>query len=246
VPERDTGSSPRPPVRLVLADDEALLRRGLRVLLESGGQVEVVAEAADGAQLVAAVEAHQPDVALIDVQMPGTDGLDALRDIQALARPPVCAMLTTFDIDDYVATALDLGAQGFLLKDAEPEALVRAVLDLASGGAVLDPRITARLLPLLRHSGGQLRSARAITALSARERQVLDLVAAGQSNGAIGRQLGLAEATVKSYVSTLLGKLGVQNRVQAALVAQRVNSGADRAFESGRSARIDGGVADRS
>jgi DNA-binding NarL/FixJ family response regulator len=225
VPEQDTELSVRSPVRLVLADDEALLRRGLRVLLESGGQVEVVAEAADGARLVAEVETHRPDVVLIDVQMPGTDGMAALRRIQALPEPPACAMLTTFDIDDYVATALDLGAQGFLLKDAEPEALVRAVLDLAAGGAVLDPRITARLLPLLRHSGGHLRSARAISALSARERQVLDLVADGHSNGAIGRRLGLAEATVKSYVSTLLSKLGVQNRVQAALVAQRVNGG---------------------
>lgn len=226
MPERDTPSNPRPPVRLVLADDEALLRRGLRVLLEAGGQVEVVAEAADGDRLVAVVEAHRPDVALIDVQMPGTDGMAALRRIQALPTPPACAMLTTFDIDDYVATALDLGAQGFLLKDAEPEALVRAVVDLAAGGAVLDPRITARLLPLLRHSGGQLRAAQAITALSARERQVLGLVADGHSNGAIGKRLGLAEATVKSYVSTLLTKLGVQNRVQAALVAQRVSGAA--------------------
>ncbi|HVV19861.1 MAG TPA: response regulator transcription factor [Pseudonocardiaceae bacterium] len=218
----------RQPVRLVLADDEALLRRGLRVLLETGGRVAVVAEAADGAGLVEAVITHGPDVALIDVQMPGVDGLVALRRIQELRDPPVCAMLTTFDVDEYVAQALDLGAQGFLLKDAEPDALVRAVVDLAAGGAVLDPRITARLLPLLRQSGGQLRSARAVTELSGRERQVLDLVAHGHSNAAIGRQLGLAEATVKSYVSALLNKLGVRNRVQAALVAQRINGGAER------------------
>ena len=215
-------------MRLVLADDEPLLRRGLRVLLETGGRVTVVAEAADGRQLVDAVLTHHPDVVLIDVQMPGIDGMQALQTIQRLPDPPACAMLTTFDIDDYVATALDLGAQGFLLKDAEPEALVRAVVDLAAGGAVLDPRITARLLPLLRQSGGQLRSARAITELSGRERQVLDLVAHGHSNAAIGRQLGLAEATVKSYVSALLNKLGVRNRVQAALVAQRINVGEDR------------------
>ena len=169
-------TSQPPPVRLVLADDEALLRRGLRVLLEAGGRVRVVAEAGDGRQLVDAVVTYRPDVALIDVQMPGTDGLDALRTIQQLPEPPVCAILTTFDIDEYVARALDLGAQGFLLKDAEPEALVRAVVDLAAGGAVLDPRITARLLPLLRQSGSQLRSARAVTELSGRERQVLDLV----------------------------------------------------------------------
>lgn len=218
----------RQPVRLVLADDEALLRRGLRVLLETGGRVAVVAEAADGPALVEAVITHHPDVALIDVQMPGVDGLVALRRIQELRDPPVCAMLTTFDVDEYVAQALDLGAQGFLLKDAEPDALVRAVVDLAAGGAVLDPRITARLLPLLRRSGGQLRSARAVTELSGRERQVLDLVAHGHSNAAIGRQLGLAEATVKSYVSALLNKLGVRNRVQAALMAQRINAGEER------------------
>jgi DNA-binding NarL/FixJ family response regulator len=225
VPERDSGSTSAPPVRLVLADDEALLRRGLRVLLEADGRVQVVAEAGDGAQLVSAVTTHRPAVALIDVQMPGTDGLGALRRIQELPDPPACAMLTTFDVDEYVAQALDLGAQGFLLKDAEPEALVRAVLDLAAGGAVLDPRITARLLPMLRQSGGQLRSTRAVNELSGRERQVLDLVAYGHSNAAIGARLGLAEATVKSYVSALLNKLGVRNRVQAALVAQRINSG---------------------
>lgn len=225
VAERD--GRPTRPVRVVLADDESLLRHGLRVLLESGGRVRVVAEAGDGDRLVDVVTELRPDVALIDVQMPGTDGLGALKLIQGLPEPPVCAMLTTFDIDEYVARALDLGAQGFLLKDAEPDALVRAVLDLAAGGAVLDPRITARLLPLLRQTGGQLKSMRAIAELSGRERQVLDLVADGQSNAAIGRRLGLAEATVKSYVSTLLNKLGVRNRVQAALVAQRVSGGAE-------------------
>ena len=131
-------------------------------------------------------------------------------------------MLTTFDLDDYVSRALDLGAQGFLLKDAEPEALVRAVLDLAAGGAVLDPRITARLLPRMRAAGGQLQDAQALRTLSARERQVLDLLARGQSNIAVAAELGLTEATVKSYVSALLNKLGVANRVQAALLVQRV------------------------
>jgi DNA-binding NarL/FixJ family response regulator len=192
-------------VRVVLADDEALLRRGLKVLLEADGRVEVVGEAADGAELVDAVLAHLPDVVLVDVQMPGVDGLEV-------------AVLTTFDLDDYVATALDLGAQGFLLKDAEPEALVRAVVDLAAGGAVLDPRITARLLPRLRG----FRANRQLDSLSARERQVLELVAGGRSNHSIAEHLCLSEATVKSYVSTVLTKLGVENRVQAALVAHQV------------------------
>ncbi|MFI9811596.1 response regulator [Saccharothrix variisporea] len=209
------------PVRLVLADDEPLLRRGLRVLLEADGRVEVVGEAADGAGLLDAVRRHRPDVALVDVQMPGMDGLSALRALLAWTSPPAVAVLTTFDLDDYVTTALELGAQGFLLKDAEPDALVRAVLDLAAGGAVLDPRITARLLPKLR-GAGRLRDNPHLNSLSARERQVLALIANGQSNSTIAAELGLSEATVKSYVSTVLTKLGVENRVQAALVAHQV------------------------
>ncbi|MFC6093587.1 response regulator [Saccharothrix lopnurensis] len=209
------------PVRLVLADDEALLRRGLRVLLEADGRVEVVAEAADGAELLDVVRRHRPDVALVDVQMPGVDGLAALRELLTWSDPPALAVLTTFDLDDYVAEALELGAQGFLLKDAEPDALVRAVLDLAAGGAVLDPRITVRLLPRLR---GRPRENPQLDGLSARERQVLALVAGGRPNSAIAAGLGLSEATVKSYVSTILTKLGVENRVQAALVAHQVNA----------------------
>ncbi|WP_018685091.1 response regulator [Actinokineospora enzanensis] len=209
-------------VRVVLADDEPLLRHGLRVLLESGGPVEVVAEAGDGAAALEAVRLHRPDVLLLDVQMPGVDGLAALRLLTTLPSPPAAAVLTTFDLDDYVAQALDLGAQGFLLKDAEPATLVRAVLDLAAGGAVLDPRITARLLPRLRTAGVGLGRGRAVETLSTRERQVLELLADGRPNAGIADQLGLTEATVKSYVSTVLTKLGVRNRVQAALLLHGV------------------------
>lgn len=209
------------PVRVVIADDERLLRTALSVLLSADGRIEVVAEAADGLEALEAVRVHRPDVLLLDVQMPGTGGLDVLGAVLALPDPPATAILTTFDLDDYVATALDLGAHGFLLKDADPEFLARAVLDLASGGAVLDPRITARLLPRLRVAGGQLHQSSVLEALSARERQVLGLLASGRPNAEIASQLGLTEATVKSYVSTLLTKLGVQNRVQAALLAQR-------------------------
>ncbi|MEV4732916.1 response regulator transcription factor [Saccharopolyspora sp. NPDC049426] len=210
------------PIRVVLADDEPMLRRGLKVMLESSGTIEVVAEAGDGHGLLSEVRAHRPHVALIDVQMPGKDGLTALREVVRLPEPPASAVLTTFDLDDYVADALRFGAQGFLLKDAEPEVLVRAVQDLAAGGAVLDPRITARLLPRLRATSDNARELDLVKALSAREGQVLQLLADGRSNADIASRLGLTEATVKSYVSTVLSKLGAQNRVQAALIAQRV------------------------
>ncbi|TDD05053.1 response regulator transcription factor [Saccharopolyspora terrae] len=211
------------PIQVVLADDEPMLRRGLKVMLESSGTIEVVSEAGDGHGLLSQVRAHRPHVALIDVQMPGKDGLTALREVARLPEPPASAVLTTFDLDDYVADALRFGAQGFLLKDAEPEVLVRAVQDLAAGGAVLDPRITARLLPRLRVTSDNARELDLVKALSARERQVLQLLADGRSNADIGSRLGLTEATVKSYVSTVLSKLGAQNRVQAALIAQRVS-----------------------
>jgi DNA-binding NarL/FixJ family response regulator len=206
------------PVRVVLADDEALLRMGLRTVLEARGTVSVVGEASDGEGLIAAVEQHRPDVVLADVQMPGMTGLEALAVLCARPDAVPAAVLTTFDLDDYVAEALRIGVQGFLLKDAEPDALIRAVRDLAAGGAVLDPRITARLLPRLVPETPHPRPRPAD--LTLRETQVLRLLADGVSNAAIGLELGLAEATVKKYVSALLVKLGAENRVQAALLAQ--------------------------
>ena len=192
---------------------------GLRTVLEADGSVQVVGQAVDGATMLAAVDAHHPDVVLVDVQMPGVGGLEALRLLCARPDAPHAAVLTTFDLDDYVSEALQIGVQGFLLKDAEPDALVRAVLDLAAGGAVLDPRITARLLPRLAARSPQPAPSR-LAELTTRERQVLRALAAGCSNAAIGAQLGIAEATVKKYVSALLVKLGAENRVQAALLAQ--------------------------
>jgi DNA-binding NarL/FixJ family response regulator len=206
------------PVRVVLADDEALLRMGLRTVLEAQGTVVVVGEAADGRGLIEAVDEHHPDVVLADVQMPGMSGLEALAVLCARPDAIPAAVLTTFDLDDYVADALRIGVQGFLLKDAEPDALIRAVRDLAAGGAVLDPRITARLLPRLVPESPRPRPRPAD--LTLRETQVLRLLADGVSNATIGSELGLAEATVKKYVSALLAKLGAENRVQAALLAQ--------------------------
>lgn len=206
-----------PPVRVVLADDEPLLLAGLRTVLEAGGAVTVVGQAEDGAGLLRAVDEHRPDVVLADVQMPGMDGLAALRILCARADAPPAAVLTTFDLEEYVTEALSIGVQGFLLKDADPEVLVRAVRDLAAGGAVLDPRITARLLPRL---VGTPSPPPRPGELTLRQQQVLRGLAVGESNAAIGCRLGLAEATVKKYVSGLLVKLGAENRVQAALLAQ--------------------------
>lgn len=225
------------PVRVVLADDEPLLREGLRTVLEASGAIEVVGLAGDGDELLAAVAAHRPDVVLVDVQMPGADGLAALRVLCARPDAPAAAVLTTFDLDEYVAEALQIGVQGFLLKDAEPDALVRAVLDLAAGGAVLDPRITARLLPQLAAGAAPVRAVP--VELTLRERQVLHGLAAGASNATIGENLGLAEATVKKYVSTLLVKVGAENRVQAALLAKGWGMGAGecvRGDDGGRGA----------
>ncbi len=215
-------------MRIVLADDEPLLRAGLRVVLEAEGTVRVVAEAADGLELLEAVRRHRPDVVLVDVQMPGMDGFATLRALAAEPDPPPAAVLTTFDLDGYVSEALRIGVHGFLLKDAEPASLIRAVLDLAAGGAVLDPRITARLLPKLggiEGVGSPERTPPRLDDLTLRERQVLALIAAGHSNATIGDSLGLAEATVKKYVSGVLAKLGAQNRVQAALLAQGLGVG---------------------
>jgi DNA-binding NarL/FixJ family response regulator len=195
-------------VRVVLAEDEPALRAGLRLLLESGGRVEVVAEVDPGPRLPAVVSAQRPDVVLVN-------DVSALRGLSGV---PV-AVLAASVVDDAVHRAIDLGAQGFLLTDAEPESLVRAVLDLAAGGVVFDPRVAAVLLPRLR--GNPLPENDLLRGLSTRERQVLDLLASGRSNGAIAAELRLTEATVKSHVSALLGKLGVRNRVQAALIVRQ-------------------------
>jgi DNA-binding NarL/FixJ family response regulator len=202
-------------VRVVLADDEQVVLDGLTAVLESDPTIRVVGRVADGAAVLNMVGQLAPDVTLLDVRMPGLDGLSALRRLRPDPRP-YCALLTTFDLDEYVDTALEAGAHGFLLKDSPPEALVRAVHDLAAGGAVIDPRIAVRLLPRLR----SVPVDSAVTELSERERDVLALLAEGASNAAIGRSLSISESTVKGHVTRLLVKLGVRNRVQAALVAR--------------------------
>ena len=208
--------------RLLIVDDEALVRAGLKMILESADDLLVVAEADDGADAVEMVRLHRPDVVLMDIRMPRLDGLAATRDVQALPDPPKVVVLTTFDLDDYVFLALQAGASGFLLKDTPPRELVQAVRVVAAGDAMLSPAVTRRLIGHFAASGRTDRQRAAesrLKALTNREREVLAAVGRGLSNADIGRELFLSEATVKAHVSRVLVKLDATNRVQVAILA---------------------------
>ena len=211
-------------VRVVLVDDQALLRQGFRMILEAEGDIEVVAEAEDGAQAVELVARSSPDVFVMDVRMPRMDGIEATRRIVSASRTARVLVLTTFDLDEYALGALRAGASGFILKDVRPAELVSAVRTVASGDAVVSPRATRRLL----EEYGRLASNRGpvssraiedIERLSDREREVLAAMARGLSNGEIAEAFYVSEATVKSHVGRILAKLGVRDRVQAVVVA---------------------------
>lgn len=209
-------------IKVLLADDEDLVRSGLRTILTSAGDIEIVAECDDGVHVADLARQHRPHIVLLDIRMRTADGIVALRKLRAMPEPPVVAMLTTFDVDEYVQEALRIGANGFLLKDTEPEVLIKAVRDLARGGAVLDPKVAARVLSAVADGERAAEPARRLLAsLSDREREVVALIGQGLSNAEIGGALHLSEATVKGYVSAVLGKIGAVNRVQAALVAYR-------------------------
>jgi DNA-binding NarL/FixJ family response regulator len=196
-------------IRVVVVDDEQLVRSGLRMILESAGDVEVVGEAADGGAAVEQVRRHRPD------------GLAATREITALPDPPKVVMLTTFELDEYVHAALENGAVGFLLKDIPPRDLVQAVRTVAEGNAMLAPTVTRRLIAefAARSSTQAVAARRRLDTLTGREREVVVAVAQGLSNAEIGRRLFMSEATVKAHVSRVLSKLGLSNRVQAAILA---------------------------
>jgi DNA-binding NarL/FixJ family response regulator len=208
-------------IRVVLVDDEQLVRSGLRMILESAGDIEVVGEAADGGGAVEQVRLHRPDAVLMDIRMPAMDGLAATRELTALPDPPKVIMLTTFELDEYVHTALEHGAVGFLLKDTPPRDLIQAVRTVADGNAMLAPTVTRRLIAEFAARGGtRAVSARTrLEALTGRELEVVVAVAQGLSNAQIGRRLFMSEATVKAHVSSILAKLGLTNRVQAAILA---------------------------
>jgi DNA-binding NarL/FixJ family response regulator len=208
-------------IRVLLVDDEELVRSGLRMILESSGEIEVVAEAANGAEAVEQVRLRRPEVVLMDIRMPTMDGLAATREVTALPDPPRIVMLTTFELDDYVHTALRHGAVGFLLKDTPPRDLIQAVRTVSRGNAMLAPTVTRRLIEEFAAGGGAQAAAAAkrLEALTEREREVVVAVAKGLSNAEIGDRLAMSEATVKAHVSRVLAKLGMSNRVQAAILA---------------------------
>ncbi|MFD6966893.1 response regulator [Streptomyces sp. NPDC059979] len=208
-------------IRVMVVDDEALVRSGFTMILNAAADIEVVA-ATSGGQALAAVATHAPDLVLLDIRMPDVDGLTILARLMELHDPPVVAMLTTFDSDEYIATALRSGASGFLVKDTDPDELARLVRSLAAGAVVLAPQITATVISgYLHHHGEHSAATRTVSRLSARERDILVLLSQGLSNADIGRRLHLSIGTVKDYVSAVLAKLDVGNRVQAALWAQR-------------------------
>jgi DNA-binding NarL/FixJ family response regulator len=206
-------------LRLLIADDQELLRVGYRMVLDAQPDLEVVAEAGDGVAAVAAAAEHRPDVVLMDVRMPGLDGIEATRRIVA-AHPEVRVLiLTTFDLDEYVMAGLRAGASGFLLKDVRKDDLLSAIRSVAAGDAVIAPSTTRRLVETLINGALPAPSDPDLDSLTPREREVLVLVAHGLSNAEIAERLVLSETTVKTHVARVLGKLGLRDRVQAVVRA---------------------------
>ena len=205
-------------IKVLLADDQDLVRAGFRMILETQPDIEVVGEASDGVEAVTATRRIQPDVVLMDIRMPKLDGLQATGRLMATGSAARVLILTTFDLDDYIYQALATGASGFLLKNAPPEQLISAVRVVAAGDALLSPSITRRVIEQfarLPPPGGT----DALAGLTARERDVLKLIARGLSNAEIAAELVVSDATVKTHVAHLLAKLQLRDRVQAVVVA---------------------------
>jgi DNA-binding NarL/FixJ family response regulator len=204
-------------LRVVIADDQPMMRAGFKAVLDATGSIEIVAEAGTGEEAVRAATEHAPDVVLMDIRMPGMDGIEATR---RLPRQRVL-ILTTFGLDDYIIDALRAGASGFLLKDAPTHEVVEAVRAVAAGDAVLAPGVTRQLLDQVgrRLPSAVSRAPAGLAQLTDREQQVLEMLAAGMSNAEISKALVLSEATVKTHVSRVLSKLGLRDRVQAVIYA---------------------------
>ena len=214
-------------IRVLLVDDDALVRAGLRMILSSSEELEVVGEAADGADAVAAVQASRPDVVLMDIRMPGMDGITATSALRRLSNPPHVIVLTTFQADEHVMSAIRAGADGFLLKDTPPTEIVNAVKLVAAGEAMLSPSVTRTLLAHLgtdETSDRRRLAVQRLSSLTEREHEVAAAVGSGASNAEIAASLYMSEATVKAHVSRLLTKLDLANRVQIAILVHDANS----------------------
>lgn len=212
-------------IRVLIADDEPMIRAGVRAVLATDADIEVVAEAVDGHDAVELVRRHRPAVAVLDIRMPGINGIEAAAEIHNTVPATSVIMLTTFGEDDNILQALGGGAAGFLIKSGEPEELITGIRAVAEGAAYLSPKVAARVIAHLAATGvGSLAGRRSaarhrVAALTAREREVLAFVGSGLSNGQIARRLHVVEGTVKAHVSSILASLGVDNRAAAAVVA---------------------------
>ena len=208
-------------VRVLLCDDQALVRSGFRMILDQRAGIEVVGEAEDGVQAIELAKRRSPDVILMDVRMPNLDGVEATRRLVAAGTPARIVILTTFDLDEYVYDAIQAGASAFLLKDASPAQLVDAIEVVARGEALLAPAVTRRLMDRFAETlpGGAREPPPALSTLTERELEVLRLLAGGLSNAELAERLYLSETTVKSHVSSVLRKLDLRDRVQAVVVA---------------------------
>ncbi|MFI7134102.1 response regulator [Nonomuraea sp. NPDC050153] len=207
-------------IRVLLVDDDALVRAGLSMMLDGTAGIAVVAEAADGQEAVTATDAHAPDVVLMDLRMPRVDGITTTRRLRARARPPEVIVLTTFDTDENILHALRAGASGFLLKDTPPPQIVEAVTRVAAGDPILSPRITRRLMErTVAQAGAYERARAALAALTPREYEVAVAIGHGRANADIAAELAMGITTVKAHVSNILTKLDLDNRTQIALLA---------------------------
>ncbi|GAA2210471.1 response regulator transcription factor [Nonomuraea monospora] len=207
-------------IRVLLVDDDALVRAGLSMMIDGAAGITVVAEAADGQEAITATDAHAPDVVLMDLRMPRVDGITATRRLRARARPPEVIVLTTFDTDENVLHALRAGAAGFLLKDTPPPRIVEAITRVAAGDPILSPRITRRLMErTVAQAGAYERARAALAALTPREHEVALAIAQGRTNADIAADLAMGVTTVKAHVSSILTKLSLDNRTQIALLA---------------------------
>ncbi|WP_326654318.1 MULTISPECIES: response regulator transcription factor [unclassified Streptomyces] len=214
----DLETSPRKPIRVFLLDDHEVVRRGVSDLLDAEHDIEVVGEAGTTEQALARGPALRPDVAVLDVRLPDGDGITVCRELRSRIPDLACLMLTSFDDDDALLDAIMAGAAGYVLKEIKGSALVAAVRTVSSGQSMLDAATTTRLMSSLRGDSPQNIEAGALSGLSAREREILDLIGEGLTNSQIGKRLYLAEKTVKNNVSRLLAKLGVERRIQAAVM----------------------------